>query len=222
MRVLLVEDNELLGESVQEFLESFGIEVKWVKDEREVEYEELSAYDVVILDLMLRYYRGEDILLDIKNRNPKLPVLILTAKQRIEDKETCFNRGADDYLTKPFEPKELLLRLRALTRRNRALQVEKIGPVQIDLERGTVLKEGKEVKISPTAWELLTFLLKHRGEILPKERIISYVWKGKLVGEDVLRTYIKELRKILPSGAIITYKGRGYKLVEEAKIKNGG
>jgi len=220
MRVLLIEDNELLGESVEEYLQAYGIEVRWIKDEREVEFEDLSVYDVVILDLMLRYYHGEDILVDIKRRNPKLPVLILTAKHRIEDKEVCFNRGADDYLTKPFEPKELLLRLKALTRRGKVSPIEKIGDVQVDLERGTVFKEGREVRISKTAWELLSYLIKHRGEILPKERIISYVWKDRAVGEDILRTYIKELRKILPDGAIITYKGRGYKLVDEAGIKD--
>jgi DNA-binding response OmpR family regulator len=221
MRVLIIEDNELLGESVEEFLSSFGITVKWIKDERDVEYEDLSLYDAVVLDLMLKYYRGEDILLDIKRKNPELPVLILTAKQRIEDKEVCFNRGADDYLTKPFEPKELLLRLRALTRRGRLAAVEKIGDVEIYLDRGSIYKGGKEVKVSKTAWELLVFLVKHRGEILPKERIISYVWKGKIVGEDILRTYIKELRKILPPNTIITYKGRGYKLVDEDRSKNG-
>ncbi len=220
MRVLLIEDNELLGESVEEFLSSYGIEVKWIKDEREVEFEDLFLYDAVILDLMLKYYHGEDILIDIKRKNPKLPVLILTAKHRIEDKEVCFNRGADDYLTKPFEPKELLLRLKALTRRGKPTSLVRIGNVQVDLERRTVYKNGQEVKVSKTSWELLAFLIKHRGEILPKERIISYVWKGKAVGEDILRTYIKELRKILPEGAIITYKGRGYKLVDEAGIKN--
>ncbi|ADU97114.1 response regulator transcription factor [Thermovibrio ammonificans] len=214
MRVLFIEDNELLGESVEEFLVTHGIEVKWLKDERALEFEDLNLYDVVVLDLMLRYYRGEDLLLDIKRRKPDLPVLILTAKQRIEDKELCFNRGADDYLTKPFEPKELLLRLKVLARRRTRGEVERIGDLEIDLARGVIKRGNEEIKVSKTAWELLTFLLRHRGEILPKERIISYVWKGKDVGEDVLRAYIKELRKILPPGAIKTYKGRGYQLVE--------
>jgi DNA-binding response OmpR family regulator len=219
MRVLLIEDNELLGESVEEFLSSFGISVKWIRDEREVEYEELSSYDVVVLDLMLNYLRGEDVLLDIKGRNPNLPVLILTAKQRIEDKEVCFNRGADDYLTKPFEPKELLLRLKALCRRGKSSGKERIGNVEVDLELGTIYKDGREVKLSKTAWELLLFFIKHRGKVLPKDRIVAYVWKGKFVGEDVLRAYVKELRKILPLGAIVTYKGRGYKLVDEGRLK---
>ncbi|WP_456342729.1 response regulator transcription factor [Thermovibrio sp.] len=220
MRVLLIEDNELLGESVEEYLSSYGIEIKWIKDEREVEYEDLSLYDAVILDLMLKYHPGEDILLDIKRKNPKLPVLILTAKHRIEDKELCFNRGADDYLTKPFEPRELLLRIKALARRGISYPIERIGDVEVDLKRGIVLKGGEEVRISPTAWELLVFLLKNRGEIVPKSRIMSYVWRDKPVSEDVLRTYIKELRRLLPEGAIITYKGRGYKLVEEFPPKD--
>ena len=218
MRVLFIEDNELLGESIEEYLSSQGLSVKWLKDERELEYEDLELYDIVILDLMLRYSRGEDILLDIKRRKPDIPVLILTAKRNIEDKELCFNRGADDYLTKPFVPKELLLRLMALSRRRTRSRIERIGDVEIDLFRGIIYKNGKEIKISKTAWELLTFLVRHRGEILPKERILSYVWKDKNVGEDTLRAYIKELRRILPADAIRTYKGRGYQLRDEHKI----
>ena len=214
MKVLLIEDDLLLGESLREFLESKGVEVRWIHDERKVFDLNLSSYDIVVLDLMLNTIKGEDLLVFIKEK-ANIPVLILTAKRNLEDKEVCFERGADDYLTKPFEPKELLLRLKALSRRKPLPKIQKIGNVTVDLDAETIFVNGKEVKLSKTAWKLFYLLLKHKGEILPKERIMGYVWEGKPVSEDVLRAYIKELRKKLPKNLIETFKGRGYRLKDE-------
>ncbi len=213
MRVLLIEDDLLLGETLEDYLEENGINVVWLYDDRYVEDTlELNEFDVVILDLILKYRRGEDILKLIREKNFDTPVLILTAKNSIHDKEVCFSLGADDYLTKPFSPKELLLRVKALSKRKRLNDSIKIGDITIDIEKGVIKKAGREVKLSKKAWELLSFLVKNRGSVVPSERIIKYVWGDKPVGDEVLRAYIKELRKILPSGAIETYKGRGYKL----------
>jgi DNA-binding response OmpR family regulator len=214
MKVLLVEDDPLLGESLKEFLEVNGVEVKWIQDEREVLKLDLNSYDIVVLDLMLNFLRGEDLLVHIK-RESEAPVLILTAKRNLEDKEVCFERGADDYLTKPFEPKELLLRLRALSRRKPLPKIQKIGNVTVDLDAETIFVDEKEIRLSRTAWKLFYLLLKHKGEILPKERIMNYVWEGKPVSDDILRAYIKELRKKLPKNLIETFKGRGYRLKDE-------
>ena len=214
MKVLLIEDDILLGESLKEFLKSNGIEVKWLQDEREVFNLNLLSYDIAVLDLMLNSIKGEDILIFIKEKSD-IPVLILTAKRNLEDKEVCFERGADDYLTKPFEPKELLLRLRALSRRKPLPKIQKIGNVTVDLDAETIFVDEKEIKLSRTAWKLFYLLLKHKGEILPKERIMNYVWEGKPVSDDILRAYIKELRKKLPKNLIETFKGRGYRLKDE-------
>ncbi|TCK06652.1 DNA-binding response OmpR family regulator [Phorcysia thermohydrogeniphila] len=206
-----MEDDPLLGESLKEFLEDSGVEVNWIQDERELFKLDLNSYDTVVLDLMLNFLKGEDLLVHIK-RVSDVPILILTAKQSLEDKEVCFERGADDYLTKPFEPKELLLRLRALSRRKPLPRIQKIGNVTVDLDAETLFVDGKEVKLSRTAWKLFYLLLKHKGEILSKERIMSYVWEGKPVSDDILRAYIKELRRKLPRNLIETFKGRGYRL----------
>jgi len=214
VKVLLIEDDILLGESLKEFLKSNGIEVKWLQDEREVFNLNLLSYDIAVLDLMLNSIKGEDILIFIKEKSD-IPVLILTAKRNLEDKEVCFERGADDYLTKPFEPKELLLRLRALSRRKPLPKIQKIGNVTVDLDAETIFVDEKEIKLSRTAWKLFYLLLKHKGEILPKERIMNYVWEGKPVSDDILRAYIKELRKKLPKNLIETFKGRGYRLKDE-------
>jgi len=214
VKVLLIEDDILLGESLKEFLKSNGIEVKWLQDEREVFNLNLLSYDIAVLDLMLNSIKGEDILVFIKEKSD-IPVLILTAKRNLEDKEVCFERGADHYLTKPFEPKELLLRLRALSRRKPLPKIQKIGNVTVDLDAETIFVDEKEIKLSRTAWKLFYLLLKHKGEILPKERIMNYVWEGKPVSDDILRAYIKELRKKLPKNLIETFKGRGYRLKDE-------
>ncbi|WP_456393607.1 response regulator transcription factor [Persephonella sp.] len=213
MRVLLIEDDPILGESLEEYLRDNGIEVHWIKDDRDIdEIFNFEQYDVIILDLILKYSRGEDILRQLRNKGITTPVIILTAKSDIKDKEVCFNLGADDYLTKPFNPKELFLRINALTKRRHIDEVIKIGDVEINITGKTVSKEGKEIKLSKTAWELLHFLLRNRGSIVETERILNHVWGDKPVGDEIVRTYIKELRKVLPKDSIKTYKGRGYKL----------
>ena len=214
MRVLLVEDDPILGESLKEYLEREGCGVRWIQDDREL-YDPLTAeaYDVVVLDLILRFGSGEDILKALRENGLDVPVLILTAKRSLHDKEVCFNLGADDYITKPFEPKELILRMRALIRRKGNARSVRIGDVEIDLEGRSIRRGGEELHISKTAWELLSLLLKNRGRVVSTQTILSCIWEDKPVGTDVVRAYIKELRKVIPPEHIKTYKGVGYKLV---------
>ncbi len=213
MKVLLIEDDKALGESLVEYLQLKQIDVFWLSDERRLpNLLNVYEFDVIVIDLILSYSKGEDLITYIRQRGIKAPILILTAKSSIEDKEECFLRGADDYLTKPFEPKELLLRLNALSRRKLLDTVVEIGDVEINLDAKTICKSGQEIKLSKTAWELLELFIKNRGRVVSHDTILNYVWGGKVVGDDVIRTYIKELRKILPKDAIQNFKGRGYKL----------
>jgi len=213
MKILLIEDDRALGESLEEYLRLENIETVWLQDERKLpNVLSICEFDVIVLDLILSFSRGEDLITFIRKRGIKTPILILTAKKTVEDKEICFLRGADDYLTKPFEPKELVLRLKALSKRKHLDSIVKIGDFTINIDAKTIQRGNEEVKISKTAWDLLILLIKRRGEIVDNETILNYVWAGKAVGDEVIRTYIKELRKILPEGAIQNYKGRGYKL----------
>lgn len=213
MKVLLVEDDKVLGESLEEYFRLNRIEILWLQDERKLPHVlKVYSFDVIVLDLMLNFSRGEDLITFIRSQGFKMPILVLTAKKDFENKEDCFLRGADDYLTKPFEPKELLLRTQALSKRRQIDSFIQIGDTTINIDSRVILKNNQEIKISKTAWDLVTLLVKRRGEIVDTETILNYVWAGKAVGDEVVRTYIKELRKILPPESITTYKGRGYKL----------
>jgi len=213
MKVLLVEDDRLLGESLKEFLISEGFITDWVYDPREVmDLLEVSSYDVIVLDLMMPHLRGEDLIKSIRERDKETPILVLTAKHRIEDKRVCFELGADDYLTKPFDMEELILRIKALYRRKNPHQVVVIGPVEINLTKETVKVGGKTLKLGKKDWLILKLLVENRGSYVSQESILNYVWGDEPVGEDVVRAHIKNLRKLLPEGFIQTTKGRGYKV----------
>jgi len=213
MKVLLVEDDRLLGESLTEYLQSEGFITDWVYDPREVmDLLEVSRYDVIVLDLMMPYIGGEELIKAIREKDRETPILVLTAKQRLEDKRTCFELGADDYLTKPFEMEELTLRLKALYRRKNPQDVVVIDEVEVCFSKEMVKVKGKPISLSKKDWLVLKFLVENRGRFVSQEEILNYVWGDEPVGEDVVRAHIKNLRKLLPEGFIKTMKGRGYRV----------
>jgi len=213
MRILLIEDDRILGETLKDYLKIEAIETVWLYDERQLpktikKYE----FDVIVIDLILKFTSGEEIIAALRKAGIETPILVTTAKKSIDDKETCFLRGADDYLTKPFEFKEFVLRLKALSRRKHIGNIINLGELIINLDAKTIHKRNEEIKLSKKAWEVFILLLKKRGEIVDTETILNYIWPDKDVGDEIVRAYIKELRKVLPSDSIITYPGRGYKL----------
>jgi DNA-binding response OmpR family regulator len=213
MKVLLVEDDRLLGESLTEYLQSEGFITDWVYDPREVmDLLEVSRYDVIVLDLMMPHIGGEELIKAIREKDRETPILVLTAKQRLEDKRTCFELGADDYLTKPFEMEELTLRLKALYRRKNPQDVVVIDEVEVCFSKEMVKVKGKPISMSKKDWLVLKFLVENRGRFVSHEEILNYVWGDEPVGEDVVRARIKNLRKLLPEGFIKTMKGRGYRV----------
>lgn len=213
MRILLIEDDRILGETLKDYLKIEDIETVWLWDERQLpkvitKYE----FDVIVIDLILNFSCGEDIIAALRKAGIKTPIMVVTAKKNLNDKEECFLRGADDYLTKPFEFKELILRLKALSKRKHLPSVFTIGDISVNIDAKTIHRGSEEIKISKKAWQILELLLKNRGEIVSSETILNYVWPEKDVGEEIVRAYIKELRKILPPNSIITYPGRGYRI----------
>ncbi len=208
-----MEDDRLLGGSLKEYLEGEGFLVDWIYDSREFfDLLEVSIYDVIVLDLMMPHVSGEELLKKLREGGNNTPVLILTAKGRLEDKEKCFSLGADDYLTKPFEPKELLLRLKALHRRAFREEKIKLGNVEVDLYAGRIWVDGREIRLSRKEWLILKYLVENRGRFVSTEELLNYVWGDEPVGDEVVRTHIKNLRRFLPEGFIISQKGRGYRV----------
>ncbi len=208
-RILIIEDDPFLGPSLKEFLEARDFDVFLSPDGKDFS---LAGIDLVVLDLMLPEIPGEVILYQIKQKEPFIPVLILTAKGTLKDKRDCFEKGADDYLVKPFEVEELLLRIKVLLRRNKLNEIYKVGDLIIDVSSGLIKSPQGQILLSSRAWSLLVYLLRNRGKLVNKEEIFRYVWKDTIVTEDSIRAYIKELRKVLPKDTIKTVKGRGYLL----------
>lgn len=208
-----MEDDRLLGDSLTEYLQSEGFITDWVYDPREVmDLLEVSRYDVIVLDLIMPHIGGEELIKAIREKDKETPILVLTAKQRLEDKRTCFELGADDYLTKPFEMEELVLRLKALYRRKNPQDVVVIDDVEVCFSKEMVKVKGKPISLSKKDWLVLKFLVENRGRFVSHEEILNYVWGDEPVGEDVVRAHIKNLRKLLPEGFIKTMKGRGYRV----------
>ncbi|ODA44986.1 two component transcriptional regulator, winged helix family [Thermodesulfovibrio sp. N1] len=213
MRILLIEDDRVLGETLKDYLSIHEIETIWLWDERELpKIIRNHEFDVIVIDLILKFSSGEDIIAVLRKAGIKTPILVITAKRGIENKEECFLKGADDYLTKPFDFKELVLRIKALGKRRHIESIINIGDITINLDAKTIHRGTEEIKISKKAWQVLEILLRKRGEIVDTDTILNYVWSDKDVGEEIVRAYIKELRKILPPESIKTYLGRGYKI----------
>jgi len=214
MNVFLIEDDNILSTSLKEYLEdeNFNVEIEDSGDFANIYY--LSKkFDIILLDLMLKDKKGESILKDLRNKGVDIPVIVITAKGDISSKEKCFKYGADDYIVKPFEPKELVLRINALARRIYCENCIKIKNTVINITEKTVYKNNEEINLTKTEWDMLSLLLRHRGKVIDVERIIGNVWGDKFVSCESVRTYIKNLRKKLPELEIVTYKGRGYKLL---------
>ena len=214
MRVLLVEDDELLGSALQEGLEQSGYMVDWLRDGGQA----ASALqdeepDILVLDLGLPGKEGLTVLKELRARDSSLPVLILTARDTVEDRIAGLDFGADDYLVKPFDLGELSARLRAISRRRggRASPLIQYGDMVFDPAARTVSVDGAEVNLSAKAMAILEALLERPGMPLSRERLeqIVYGW-GEGVESNAVEVHIHHLRKKLGKDRIRTIRGLGY------------
>lgn len=212
MKILIVEDDKILSESLRDYLSGNDHNVDVLNDFEDEHFFELGHFDLILLDLMLKGKKGENILKNIRKKGFQTPIIVITAKEDLNSKETCFTAGADDYIVKPFNPKELLLRINAVSKRMLCNDLLKIGEVLVDIKNKIVLKGETEIFLTRTEWDLLFILIKNRGSVVSTEKIMCYVWGDKPVGSESIRTYVKNLRKFLPEDAIVTYKCRGYML----------
>ncbi|MDP3963816.1 MAG: two-component system response regulator RppA [bacterium] len=224
MKILLVEDEEKLAKSLQRGLEQDGYTVDCVFDgetaQKRIELHH-EDYDLVILDLMLPKRNGLDICRSIRSQNITIPVLILTARDGLEDRVGGLECGADDYLIKPFSFDELSARIRALLRRPREALPAQLLVRNVLLNPATrkVLKNGKEIPLTLKEFELLEYLMRNKNRAVSREQLFSHVWDFATDSfSNVVDVHIKNLRKKLAENAhekfIETVRGVGYRIEE--------
>lgn len=214
MRVLLVEDDILLGEGVSEGLEQFGYTVDWVKDGQAASHAITNeSFDMVVLDLGLPKRSGLEVLKSMRSKGIDTPVVILTARDTVEDRVEGLDTGGDDYLAKPFDLDELCARMRALHRRSTSTPdpVLAYGNITLDPAAYVVTLNGDPIKISRREFALLQKLLENAGKVLTRELLTQtlYGW-GDDVDSNALEVHIHNLRKKFGSDLIRTIRGIGY------------
>jgi DNA-binding response OmpR family regulator len=222
MRILLVEDDERVSRFVARGLSEDGHSVAVRADGRDAEDQLLyESYDVVILDLMLPGQSGMELLRHIRQAGIEVPVLVLTARDSVEDKVRGFQSGADDYLVKPFAFEELLARLHSLVRRNRTVPMATLtcGPLELDLRRHGAMCQGNTLTLTQREFALLECLCRSPGCVLSRTQIEQSVWGDDFDREtNVVAVYVSYLRRKLEaagaSGLLETVRGVGYRLRE--------
>lgn len=214
MRLLLVEDDPEVGALVKEALEAESYALDWAKDGLEAtSFIQIYPYDLVVLDGMLPGLDGFEVLHILRSSKNRVPVLMLTARDGLEDRVKGLELGADDYLTKPFALAELRARVRALLRRSAgaADNLLEVGRLKLDLSSRLAWWSGESLGLSGREYGLLEFLALHAGGYYPREILMEHVWPGdSSVGARVVDTYIRYLRRKLGDDAIETVKGLGY------------
>lgn len=214
MRLLLVEDDRMLGSAILAGLRQVGYAVDWVYDGEAADVAlRGDEYDIVVLDLGLPKKPGLDVLRALRQRGSSIPVLILTARDTVDDRVRGLDSGADDYLVKPFDLDELYARLRALTRRQsgRSTPLMRHGDLELDPASHTVRQKNHVVDIAPREFSVLQTLLENSGRVVSRARLEEslYAWNEE-VESNAIEVHIHHLRKKLGADLIRTIRGVGY------------
>lgn len=222
MRILVVEDEQKVANALREGLEGERFEVIVAPTGEDAFFRvNTEKFDLILLDLMLPGRDGLQILTTVRKRGLETPVLLLTARDSIEDRVTGLNSGADDYLVKPFAFEELLARIRALLRRGRTVEMLRFGIADLDMDIVTrkVSRGGRPVDLTAREFELLEYLLRHEGQVVMRDMLARDVWKETARGtplNNVIDVHIARLRRkvdVEPFEKLIhTVRGIGFML----------
>jgi two-component system OmpR family response regulator len=219
LRILIVEDDERLASSLHRGLEEAGMAVDTVADGEEALHMAASAaYDVIVLDVMLPVRDGFSVARGLREKRVDSPILMLTGRGAVEDRVHGLEVGADDYLVKPFALRELIARIKALSRRHlpdRA-SVLAAGSIQLDTTAHRVTVADSEVGLTAKEFAILEFFMLHQGQLLSREQILENVWDWDLEdGRNLVEVYIGRLRRKLTdagvSDPLVTIRGAGYR-----------
>ncbi len=222
INVLVVDDEAVLAEMVSMALRYEGWNISTAGDgSSAIATARAQRPDVVVLDVMLPDMSGLDVLHKLREENPQLPVLLLTAKDAVEDRIAGLTAGGDDYVTKPFSIEEVVLRLRALLRRTGVTTVDSgaqlvVGDLVLDEDSHEVTRAGAPISLTSTEFELLRFMMRNSKRVLSKAQILDRVWSYDFGGRsNIVELYISYLRKKIDNGRepmIHTLRGAGYVL----------
>ena len=221
MRILLVEDERSAARMITKGLREHGHAVDVVGDgAAAVQQASAARYDVVLLDLLLPIKSGLDVCRELRSRGDAVPVLMLTARDAVEDRIVGLDAGADDYLTKPFHFGELLARVRALTRRQALpLLPERLecGRLALNTRTQETWVDGQLIELTAREYALLEYLCRREGAVMSREEIAEHVWDGRYDPcSNVIDVYVQRLRRKLDGGQrslIRTRRGAGYQLI---------
>lgn len=216
MRLLLVEDNVALADELQDRLTRQGYAVDWLADGRDAAYQgAVDPYDLIVLDLGLPGRPGLEVLTEWRSLNVHTPVLILTARGSWSERVGGLKAGADDYLTKPFHPEELDLRIQGLLRRSKGLASQPrltAGGIHLDEARQCVTRPEGLVELTAAEFRLLRYFMLHPGQLLSKSHLAEHLYDGESERDsNVIEVHVNHLRRKLGRCVIETRRGQGYR-----------
>jgi two-component system copper resistance phosphate regulon response regulator CusR len=220
VRVLVIEDERKVAHALRRGMEEEQYQVEVAETGEDGFFTALSQpFDVIVLDLMLPGRSGLDVLATLRRQGHRTPVLVLTARDAIDDRVTGLDAGADDYLVKPFAFAELLARLRALVRRGRTAESARlrVGDLEVDVPSRTVTRAGESIDLTAREYELLEYLMRHVGSVVSREMLARDVWKEPSRGtplDNVIDVHIARVRKKVDTDGraklIHTIRGVGF------------
>lgn len=224
MRALVAEDEKDLNKVISKRLSSAGYSVDSCYDGAEAQaFLELGVFDVAILDIMMPIQSGLEVVQNIRQKRITTPVLLLTAKDTVQDIVHGLDLGADDYLVKPFSFEELLARIRVMTRKSAGLRQNLlvVADLVLDIGNRTATRAGKELRLSAKEFEILEYLMRNQGVVLTRKQIEDHAWSFDYVGgTNVVDVYIRYLRKKIDEGHTVkliqTVRGIGYTIRSDA------
>jgi two-component system OmpR family response regulator len=218
MRLLVVEDDPDINRQLVSALQDAGYVVDSAKDGEEGHYlGETEPYDTVVLDLGLPIIDGVSVLEKWRRAGKKMPVLILTARDRWSDKVAGFDAGADDYVAKPFHMEEVLARVRALLRRSAGHATSELtcGPVSLDTKSARVVVNGMAVKLTSLEFRLLAYLMHHKGKVVSRSELVEHLYDQDFDRDsNTVEVFVGRLRKKLGVDVLHTIRGMGYCVTE--------
>lgn len=226
MRILIAEDDRKVAGFLKKGLKEEHYAVDVCYDGEEALFQaQINQYDLIIMDVMLPKKNGFSICKEIREEGNLTPILMLTARDQLEDKVKGLQEGADDYLTKPFAFEELLARIKALLRRTQDYKTKtlKVGNLELDPVSRKIIREGKPITLTGKEYALLEYLMRNKGRVITQSMIIDHVWDMNYDGlSNVVNVYINHLREKIDKGFsqkyIHTIRGVGYKVDENEDV----